>query len=249
MRKRTLALAALGVAAYLVFLAALMPASVVAERLRLDGVVLDDVRGTAWKGSARAVVRLPQASLALDTLEWRFLPMRLMAGKLAFELHATAPGLDAHAQVARGFSGIEMRDLQARGEARALAPFAPLAATWQPQGTITVEAPSLVYDGRELRGEGRAEWRGAALSLSEVRPLGSYRALLSAPGGPAKITVTTIDGPLRVSGDGTLTLPSAFAFSGEARGEGVAAAQLEPLLNLVGPRRADGARELRWSQR
>jgi general secretion pathway protein N len=249
MRPRTVAIAAVGVLAYLVFLAAMTPASVVAERFRVEGVELDAVRGTLWKGSASARVRLAQGSLALDSVEWRFLPARLAAGRLAFDLKAAGAGFEGRSRIERGLSGIEIRDLQARAQAGAVAAFAPLAAPWQPQGTITLDAPSLVFDGRELRGEGRAEWRGAALSLSDVRPLGAYRAQLTAPGGPAKITLTTIEGPLRLSGDATLTPPSQFAFSGEARGEGAAAAQLEPLLNLLGPRRADGARELRWSQR
>ena len=35
-----------------------------------------------------------------------------------------------------------------------------------------------------------------------------------------------------------------MTFSGEARGEGANAAALEPLLNLMGPRRPDGARSI-----
>jgi general secretion pathway protein N len=98
-----------------------------------------------------------------------------------------------------------------------------------------------------MRGEARAEWKDATLALSPVRPLGTYRAELRGAGGPAKLTVTTVDGALRISGDGTLTAPSRFAFSGEARGNGPQAQALEPLLDLLGPRRADGARALRWS--
>jgi len=56
--------------------------------------------------------------------------------------------------------------------------------------------------------------------------------------------VTTIKGPLRVTGSGTASPSSGFTFKGEARGEGEAAKALEPLLDLMGPRRPDGARAL-----
>jgi hypothetical protein len=58
------------------------------------------------------------------------------------------------------------------------------------------------------------------------------------------LTVTTLEGPLRVTGHGTFSPPSRASFSGEARSEGDAARSLDALLDLMGPRRADGARSL-----
>jgi hypothetical protein len=245
---RAPAIGALGIAAYLVFLAATVPASFVAARIAGPNLEVTGARGTLWKGSARALLRTPQGPIPLERVDWRFRPLRLAAGRLAFDVEAATKGIEARARLERGLSATELRDLEARGEATLLSLFAPLAATWQPQGAITVTAPSLAWDGAELRGEGRAEWRGAALALSQVRPLGSYRAEFKGAGGPAKVILTTIEGPLRLAGDGTLTSQGRFAFSGEARGEGMAAASLEPLLDLIGPRRADGSRALRWSQ-
>jgi general secretion pathway protein N len=254
---RAPAIAALGIAAYLVFLAATVPASCVAARFGSPAVQVSDARGTLWKGSARATLRTPQdpsprsapwGPVELERVEWRFRPLRLAAGRLAFDVEAAAKGIEARARLERGISTTELRDLEARGEAAALSLVAPLVGTWQPQGAITVTAPALAWDGDELRGEARAEWRGAAVALSQVRPLGSYRAELRGAGGPAKVTLTTIEGPLRLAGDGTLTPQGRFAFSGEARGEGPAGPSLEPLLDLMGPRRADGSRALRWSQ-
>lgn len=245
---RAPAIAALGIAAYLVFLVALVPASFVVSRIGGPTVEASDATGTMWNGSARATLRTPQGPVEIERIEWKFRPSRLIAGRLAFDVEAAAKGIDARARLERGFSTTELRDLHARCEAAALSLFAPLAATWQPQGAITVTSPAIAWDGVELRGEGRAEWRAAAVALSQVRPLGSYRAELRGAGGPAKVTLTTLEGPLRLAGDGTLTPQGRFVFSGEARGEGTAAPSLEPLLDLMGPRRADGTRALRWSQ-
>ncbi len=246
-RLRIPALVALGIVAYIVFLVAAIPAGFVAEKLRSAGMVeLDDVSGTIWNGAARASVRLPTGMVTLDSVRWRLLPSRLIAGRVAYAVKAGAKGVDATMNVERALSVIEVRDLDARGDAQALAAFAPLLAGARPEGRVTITAPALAWDWKELRGEARAEWRAAASALSEVRPLGSYRAEVHATGGPAKVVVTTLEGPLRVSGQGVLTPPSRFTFSGEARAEGPGAAALEPLLNLMGPRRADGARALEW---
>jgi general secretion pathway protein N len=246
-RLRIPALIALGVVAYLAFLAAGIPASFVAEKVRSAGMLeLDDVSGTIWNGTARASVRLPTGMLTLDSVQWRLLPSRLIAGRLAYGVKAGAKGFDATMNVERALSVIEVRDLDARADAQAIAAFAPLLAGARPEGRVTIVAPMLAWDWKELRGEASAEWRAAATALSEIRPLGSYRAEVHATGGPAKIVVTTLEGPLRVSGQGVLTPPSRFTFSGEARADGPSAAALEPLLNLMGPRRADGARALEW---
>ena len=245
---RAPALAALGIAASLLFLAATVPAGFVAARWHAPAVSIADAQGTLWRGSARATLRTPQGEVAVDRITWRLRPARLVAGRIAFDVEATAKGFTGTGRVERGLAALELRDLAARGDATTLALFAPLAATWQPQGAVTLTAPALAWDDGELRGEGRAEWRGAALALSGVRPLGSYRAELKGAGGPAKLTLTTIEGPLRLTGDGTLTREGRLAFSGEARAEGNSAQALEPLLDLIGPKRADGSRALRFAQ-
>lgn len=239
--------AALGLAAYSVFLVATIPAAYVAAQVtsamsaRLE---LGDAQGTLWRGSVRARIAPSRGGKVVDRIEWRFVPARLAAGEIAFALRASAGDLTASAEAARGFSHWRLRDAKAEGDASALASFIPPIAPWQPAGKVSLTAPSLTFEGRDLYGTLDAEWRGAAVGLSEVRPLGSYRATWRAENGPGRIVVTTLQGPLRVSGEGTTTPGLRIAFSGEARGEGDAAKALEPLLDLMGPRRPDGARAL-----
>lgn len=239
MRVRTLAI--LGIAAYAVFLVAMLPASVVARWIAMPGVLeLADARGTLWSGQARALA----GAARLDNLRWRFEPLRLAAARLAFTVDGYGTGLEGHARIDRGFGVLEVRDLHVRGDAGAIAAFAPLAAGWQPDGRIALDAPAVLWDGHEARGTARLEWHDAAIALSPVRPLGSYRAEARADGGPVKITVTTMDGSLRVTGSGTFAPPGTLAFNGEARALPAAQAALDPLLDLMGPRRPDGARTI-----
>ena len=155
-------------------------------------------------------------------------------------------GFESRGELARSFSLWEARDVSIEGQAAGAASFMPLIAHWRPEGALAAKAALLSWNDREMYGEARLEWRAAAVALSEVRPLGSYRVELRGEGARAQVAVSTLDGPLEVSGKGTITPPSRLAFSGEARAQGPAAASLQPLLDLMGPRRADGARTLQW---
>lgn len=237
--------AALGIAAYLVFLAATVPAAFIARHLDIATVQVTHARGTLWSGSAGVNAALPAGALAVDEISWRFLPARLLTGRVAFAVRVRSPG-EGTLEIARGFGGWEARGLAWRGDASALAALSPLVATWQPQGRLAIAAPHLAWNGREARGSARIEWRDAAVALADVHPLGSYRIDVNAAGGPAKIALATIDGVLEASGNGTLDAQGRFTFSGQARGTGPSAAALEPLLDLLGRQRPDGAHALDW---
>ncbi len=243
---RPAVLAALGLAAYLAFLAATVPASFVASRIAVPGVHIEDAEGTIWNGHAHVSIASGASTLELDHVTWRLAPARLLAGRLAWRVEAASPALSAQGEIERGFTVLELRDVDALGDAAALAPLVPLAATWRPEGGVHVSAARIAWDGRDVRGEARIEWKRAGIALSTVHPLGSYRVEARAAGGPAEFQVVTEEGPLRIAGRGTFDAPGRFAFSGDARAEGPAAAALQPLLDLLGPRRADGARTLEW---
>jgi general secretion pathway protein N len=249
---RPLTLATLGAAAYALFLAALMPASYVAARLESStrgALQVHEAGGTLWKGRGRATIATPAGPLALEDLGWRFLPARLAAGRIAFAVEGRSAGFESRAEVGRSLSAWEARDVSIRGQASGAASFMPLIAHWRPEGVLAATAARVSWNEREFRGEARLEWRAAAVALSEVRPLGSYSARIRGEGAQARLTLATLDGPLKLSGQGTLTPPSSLAFSGEARAEEAAAAGLQPLLDLIGPHRADGSRVIEWRVR
>ncbi len=240
--------AALGIVAYVVFLVATLPASFVAARLPADPglrIEWEEANGTIWAGRARATLA-PRAAapIHIDAIAWRFKPSRLAAGRIAFDAHLTANGATVRLEAARAWSHWEARDLQIHAGAGAIVPWFPLASAWHPGGELVVAAPRMQWDSREPRGEARIEWRNATLALSDVRPLGSYRLDWRSAGGPGAFSVSTLEGPLHVSGRGTTTPAGRIAFSGEASAEASAAKDLERLLDLLGARRPDGARAI-----
>ena len=245
MRARTIALvAALGYAAFLV---ATIPASVVAARVESatqGNVKLLEPRGTLWNGSARATVAQATGTAQVDRIEWRFALGDLAAARIAFDVGVTSRGFEASARLGRGLREWTASASRVKLDAPALAAWAPMLAAWRPEGRIGFACDSLAWDDQgRATGKGRLTWDDAAVSLSEVRPLGRYALDISADHGPATLVLSTLDGPLRLSGRGSIA-PARLTFSGEARGEGPNAAALDPLLNLMGLKRADGSRAI-----
>lgn len=244
---RALSLAILGVVAYLVFLAATVPAPWIESRIDAaapPGFEMNDMTGTLWHGEGQAVLQAPGGTLVVDRVRWRFVPARLLQGRLAFGLDVKGAGFEARAEAARSFGGWALREVDAQADAALAAAAMPFLGRWRPEGRLTLAAPSIDAAGNDVRGEATIEWRSAATTLSEVRPLGSYRASLAADGPGANLTVTTLDGPLRVAGNGRLDWPARLNFMGEARAEPARAAALAPLLDLLGPARPDGSRTI-----
>jgi len=245
-RLRTIALT--GAIAYAAFLVAMIPASWVAARIAVatgGGVRLEDPEGTLWIGHARASIVSAAGKLSLDRVQWRFAPLDLAAGRAAFDFSAVGRGLDAHARLGRGFSEWIAGPATVSLDASLAASAVPMLAAWRPEGRIHLDVANVRWDDLgHASGTAHLTWDGAMVSLSDVRPLGRYALDATADQGPANITVTTLEGPLRIGGKGTFAPPSRLTFNGEARGEGPDASALEPLLNLIGPRRADGSRAI-----
>lgn len=241
---RAFRLVLLGVAAYGAFLVATLPASVVAPRVAAatkGQATLVDASGTVWNGSARVAIAARGAAFTLDEVRWEFLPSRLLAGRAAFAVTARLGTLKGEAEVARSPLAWRADGVRVQGDAGAIPAFLPLAAAWQPAGELALAAESITWDGNAASGTATLEWRDAALALTPVRPLGTWRAEARAEGATAKVTLATVKGPLRLSGDGTLAIPGRLAFTGEARSEAGRERDLEAALALLGPRRPDGA--------
>jgi len=245
-------LAILGVATYSAFLVATMPARWLAERVLPPGprsVALQEIDGTIWHGSARAAIGSYAGTFTIDRIEWRFLPARVLQGRLAYALSVRGACFEARGELGRSPGGWGVRDLAARADAAVATTLLPWMRPWRPEGTLSAASTALDLAKLDMRGALRIEWTGAATALSEVRPLGTYRADVVSEGAAARITVSTLAGPLRVAGQGRLAFPSQITFSGEARGEGAGAPALEPLLDLLGTRKPDGARAIEWRTR
>lgn len=226
------------------------PAAWTAERVAAatgHRVLLADSQGSLWHGSATLALTAgnggADATVLPGRLSWSIDMLPLLTGTLRAHLthdHALeqpvaltiTPG---HWEAEAGSVTLPASLLQGIG-----APFntlkldGRLRAQWTP------------LSGQFGRGKGQPDTAQGALtvtleqvssSLSRVRPLGSYQAVVSfggVSGGPMQLALSTLAGPLSLQGQGTLGRGAHF--DGVASATPESEPQLIGLLSLLGPR-------------
>jgi general secretion pathway protein N len=78
-----------------------------------------------------------------------------------------------------------------------------------------------------------------ASALTPVRPLGAYRIEVVGSGEQAKVTMSTLSGPLHLDGNGVWNARSGMRFTAEALADEPERARLLPLLGLLGRREGE----------
>lgn len=117
-----------------------------------------------------------------------------------------------------------------------------LGAPWntlQLQGQLRLSTQNLSMlwsEGRpHLNGQAELQVLDASSRLSTLKPLGSYRLLLQGGDSPT-LELSTLDGPLQISGSGRW-VGSRLRFNGEVRAVPEREEVLDNLLNIVGRRK------------
>ncbi|MDE2455030.1 MAG: type II secretion system protein N, partial [Burkholderiales bacterium] len=212
--------------------------------------LLADARGSLWSGSA-----LPVLAGGPDSLEARALPSRLQwtlgLDGFALALRARQPCCihgELALRVAPAWGGLKISLPAAQGS------YGQWPAAWL-DGLGTPFNPLRLGGWLSLSGEGlvvesaAGRWRLAGQALLRVddlsarvsgdEKLGSYRLALSG-GSVARIALSTLDGPLELTGNGQWG-PGGLRFRGLARAAPGYEAGLNNLLNLLGRRQGAAA--------
>ena len=218
-------------------------------------LLLADARGTVWSGSAVLVLtggpESRDASALPGRLEWA-----LGLNAMALELRARQDCCLNGTVVLRlrpglGRMGIMLMPSPGWTAQWPSAWLGGLGTPWntlQLGGALRLSSPGLTIESVQgrWRVDGRAdvEVLGVSSRLTTLDPLGNYRVTLSgnaAQAGVAQINLSTTDGALQLSGDGTWG-PGGVRFRGEARAGAADEAALTNLLNIIG--RREGARSV-----
>ena len=220
-----------------------------------ERVLLADARGTVWSGSAVAVL-----TGGPDSRDASSLP-----GRLEWTLGLHGLGLELRAKHACCLNGTVALRLQP-GFGRMAATLVPqpgwvgqwpsawlggLGTPWntlQLGGAVRLVSPGVKLESVQgrWRMDGRAdvEFLGVSSRLTTLDTLGSYRLNLAGDvtsAGQPQLTLTTQEGALQLSGNGTWG-PGGVRFRGEARSGVAEETGLSNLLNIIG--RRDGARSV-----
>lgn len=218
-----------------------------------EHVLLADARGTVWSGSAVVVLTGGPGSRDASALPGR-MEWTLGVRGLAIELRAR------HACCLNGTTSVLVRP--GLGRVTITVPPSPgwlgqwptawlsgLGTPWntmQMGGAVRVASQGLTIEsvqGRwRLQGRADVDLLQVSSRMSTLETLGSYRLIVSGdPTGTARLDLSTQEGALQLSGNGTLG-PAGVRFRGEARAASGDEAALANLLNIIG--RRDGARSV-----
>jgi general secretion pathway protein N len=213
-------------------------------------ILLAEASGSLWNGRASVVLApgpesgSPAMSLP-ETLSWTLSPWRLLAGNVDLSLShpsALAQPLRVRADLSRR---VELSTDTLRLPAAVLEGLGAPFNTIRPGGLIAISWQRLEFRGGRMEGDVSAEWQFASSALSPVSPFGHYR--LSATGGfpGTRLLLTTVAGPLELTGNGTIDDRGSLSFSGRARAspglDASTRAQLAGLITLLGRRDGDSA--------
>ena len=75
--------------------------------------------------------------------------------------------------------------------------------------------------------------------MSPVRPLGSYRIDATSAGPKTDLSLSTLAGPLRLTGSGQWSAGAGMRFTAEASADERERANLQGMLGLIGRREGD----------
>ena len=163
----------LGVAAYLIFLVATLPATFVTRRLTAQGLVLSGVSGSIWNGRANAS---QLNGLTFTSLRWQVRPASLLLGRLSLDMQATRDDGYINGRVSlRTGQRIDIADLRMALPIHALRGFAgALAANWQ--GTLQAQFAELSLErGWPRRARGSIDAQNLSGPARQPTAIGGYR--------------------------------------------------------------------------
>jgi general secretion pathway protein N len=211
-------------------------------------VLLQDVRGTLWQGSARVTLSGGPGTRVSTSLP----------GRLNWQTEPNSQGLQlqllASCCMAKVWTGqfsprldalqLQLAALESQWPADLLSGLGTPWNTLQPQGQLRLSSPGLDFDWRAGRSQfkGRVQLDAVDVSsrLSTLQPMGSYRIELQGGASPS-LSLSTLRGALQLSGRGQL-VGDQLRFKGEASAAAGFEGVLSNLLNIIG--RRQGARSI-----
>ncbi|MCU0975674.1 MAG: type II secretion system protein N [Steroidobacteraceae bacterium] len=231
---RPAVLAAAGIAAFLLFLVALLPATV-ALRFLPTGLALDGLHGSIWRGS---VDNASWKGHALGPVRWSSRPWRLPLLELNYAVVYGPPDASVGLDVAVRTGGrVLLSDLKGS------LPISNLHGFLAPRGwngRVEFDVARLeLRDGRPVAAEGTVHVRGLSAPYAGSGGLGDFELLL----GEGSVGSEGIAGRLRDLGTGALTVRATltldprgqYLLSGEVATAPGADPRVQQALAYLGP--------------
>lgn len=175
----------LGLTAYIIFLIAKLPASLVLGMLTLPkNIGVGDVQGTIWNGTATTLVA---NNIAVENVKWETSFLRLLTGRIALDLKAGNARIGGKVSFTGpiSISLFDQSDIRANDftlylPANMVIAQVPLPVPVDADGRFKVQIEKLDYPGQCAELTGKGQWLNARLeSLAQPLMLGNFDADLS----------------------------------------------------------------------
>jgi general secretion pathway protein N len=212
-------------------------------------LTLGDAQGTLWRGSAfiggAPSGADPVTPLLPGRFSWRLSPLALL-GQIDIDLK-NAEALSQPVQLTGSWNQWRLSQAEVSLPAERLAGLGAPLNTIRPSGRMRLSwTPlQLARQGNviDVNGTMTLHMDDMASRLSPIKPLGAYQLIMDWQGRQAQLALTTIKGPMLLSGNGMLT-NGRLQFSGKAEAEAGQEERLANLLNLLGQRRKEGGKDV-----
>jgi general secretion pathway protein N len=232
----------------LVFFPATWVGSLVEQRTG-GRLTLGDAQGTLWRGSAfvggAASGDSPVTPLLPGRFSWKISPLALV-GMVDLQLEnseALAQPVSFKGSWSQWTLSPSALLLPAEGLSGLGAPLNTIAPSGSMRLSWTGLELSLADRQVSINGRTTLEMTDMASRLSAIRPLGSYALALDWAGQQAQLTLSSVKGPLLLSGKGSLN-NGRLRFSGQAEAAQGQEDALANLLNLLGQRKPGSERNI-----
>ena len=212
-------------------------------------LTLGDAQGTLWRGSAfiggAASGDSPVTPLLPGRFSWKISPLALV-GMVDLQLE-NSEALAQPVTFKGSWSQWQLSPSALLLPAEGLSGLGAPLNTIAPSGTMRLSwtGLQLALAERQVAVNGRTtlEMNDMASRLSSIRPLGSYALALDWSGQQAQLTLSSVKGPLLLSGRGSLN-NGRLRFSGQAEAAQGQEEALANLLNLLGQRKPGSERNI-----
>ncbi|HEY4542242.1 MAG TPA: type II secretion system protein N [Noviherbaspirillum sp.] len=213
-------------------------------------ITLGDAQGTIWNGSAfiggAPSGNDPVTPLLPGRFSWTLSPLVLL-GQVDAEVR-NPEALSRPVSITGSWWRWQVSAAEVVLPASRLAGLGAPLNTIQPSGTMTLGWSPLQLarradGGVEVQGTTTLVMEDISSRLSPVKPLGAYRVRIDWRGERGDLALTTIKGPMLLSGNGRL-INGRLQFSGKAEAAEGQEERLANLLNLLGQRRREGGKDV-----
>jgi general secretion pathway protein N len=219
---------ALGIGAYLAFTLSRFPAAVAYRWFAPPNIILNEVSGTVWSGSADTG-RLE--GIDLGGLRWRIAAPALLIGRLSVEFEARLNDGFVQGGLTAGLAGLRFTNLSLATTLQNLRGLAPIyAARGEVSAaidTLEIEAGWPVTAVGEIRIGNLEVAPLLTTGSAALIPLGSFVAVLQErQTGTISAALRDAGGPLELAGSAELTADRSYEIDGQLRPRADAADEL-----------------------